>query len=102
MIGNSNWLRDNRKLYARFFFKFAKLFVRVLSARLCCKHNIFIQQIMKVGIFETEHYEGTYPVIRLFDTPSNKLVIFTTPETYQRFADLFKEETSRYEWVILD
>ena len=57
---------------------------------------------MKVGIFETEHYEGAYPVIRLFDIPSNNLVIFTTPETYKRFNDLFKEEANKFQWVILN
>ena len=57
---------------------------------------------MKVGIFETDHYEGAYPVIKLFDIPSNELVIFTTPATYQRFADLFKDDMKRYTWVILD
>jgi hypothetical protein len=46
---------------------------------------------MRVGIFETDHYEGAYPVIKLFDIPSNELVIFTNPATYQRFSDLFKE-----------
>jgi hypothetical protein len=25
MIGNNTWLQDNKKLYAKFFFKFAKL-----------------------------------------------------------------------------
>lgn len=56
---------------------------------------------MKVGIFETEHFEGAYPVIKLFDMPGNQLVIFTTPATYKRFADLFRENVSRYEWVIV-
>lgn len=57
---------------------------------------------MTIGILETEHFEGAYPVIRLFDTPGNKLVLFTNRTTYERFADLFKEDMQRYEWVVLD
>ncbi|MDF2189206.1 glycosyltransferase [Paraflavitalea sp. CAU 1676] len=56
---------------------------------------------MKIGIFETEHFEGAYPVIRLFDTPQNELFIFTDNKTYKRFADLFGTSTSRYQWKIL-
>jgi len=57
---------------------------------------------MKTGIFEMEHYEGAYPVIQLFDTPANQLVIFTDAATYTRFADLFKADVNRFQWEILD
>lgn len=57
---------------------------------------------MKTGIFEMEHYEGAYPVIQLFDVPANQLVIFTDAATYARFADLFKANTGRFQWEILD
>lgn len=57
---------------------------------------------MKTGIFEMEHFEGAYPVIQLFDMPANKLVIFTDAGTYERFADLFKEDMNRFQWEILD
>jgi hypothetical protein len=57
---------------------------------------------MKTGIFEMEHYEGAYPVIQLFDTPANQLVIFTDAATYDRFADLFKAGVNRFQWEILD
>ncbi len=50
---------------------------------------------MKTGIFEMEHFEGAYPVIQLFDMPASQLVIFTDAETYQRFADLFKQDVNR-------
>lgn len=49
-----------------------------------------------------EHFEGAYPVIQLFDVPANQLVIFTDATTYERFADLFKQEVNRYVWEILD
>lgn len=56
---------------------------------------------MKIGIFETEHFEGAYPVIKLFDTPQNQLHIFTDRPTYRRFTDLLGERATRYQWTIL-
>lgn len=55
---------------------------------------------MNIGIFETEHFEGAYPVIRLFDTPANKIVIATNEETYIQFKALLHSATERYHWVI--
>jgi hypothetical protein len=57
---------------------------------------------MKTGIFEMEHFEGAYPVIRLFDMPGSQLVIFTDADTYERFADLFKQDIDRFQWEVLD
>ncbi|OQP60269.1 glycosyltransferase [Niastella populi] len=57
---------------------------------------------MKTGIFEMEHFEGAYPVIQLFDMPGSQLVIFTDADTYQRFADLFKQHMDRFQWEVLD
>jgi hypothetical protein len=57
---------------------------------------------MKTGIFEMEHFEGAYPVIRLFDMPGNQLVIFTDADTHERFADLFKQDMHRFQWEVLD
>lgn len=56
---------------------------------------------MKVTIFETQHFEGAYPVIRLFNIPGNKLTVITSPESYQRFEELFREDLHRFSWVIL-
>ncbi|MBO9561974.1 MAG: hypothetical protein J7621_04335 [Niastella sp.] len=56
---------------------------------------------MKIGIFETEHFEGAYPVIKLFDTPDNEIHIYTDPPTHKRFADLFGTAASRFQWVVL-
>lgn len=57
---------------------------------------------MKTGIFEMEHFEGAYPVIQLFDVPANQLVIFTDAFTYERFAELFKQDMQRFQWEVLD
>lgn len=40
MMGSNTWLQDNKKLYAKFFFKFAKLNGKIVVSKLCCKHNI--------------------------------------------------------------
>ena len=56
---------------------------------------------MKVAIFETEHFEGAFPVIKLFDMPGNEITIYTTDATHKRFLDLFGTEASRYMWTIL-
>lgn len=56
---------------------------------------------MKIAIFETEHFEGAFPVIRLFDMPGNNITIITSEETYKRFTDLFLNDTNRYNWAIL-
>jgi hypothetical protein len=56
---------------------------------------------MNIAIFETEHFEGAFPVIKLFDIPGNEITIYTTEETHNRFNDLFLHETSRFNWAIL-
>jgi len=55
---------------------------------------------MRVGIFETTHFEGAYPVIRLFDNGNNDITIFTYQDSYRQFQFLFKDEMSRYQWVV--
>jgi len=55
---------------------------------------------MTIGIFEMEHFEGAYPVIRLFDLPGNSLVIYTNDQTFNRFRELFGDTITAYSWVI--
>lgn len=55
---------------------------------------------MQIGIFETEHFEGAYPVIRLFDDGHNRITIFTYQQAYRQFKHLFAEDMHRYEWVV--
>ena len=57
---------------------------------------------MNIGILETEHFEGAYPVIKLFDMPENKLILFTDFKTQKRFLDIFKSQKNNYKWVIED
>ena len=55
---------------------------------------------MKIGIFETDHFEGAYPVIRLFDNGENEIVIFTYEHSFHQFKYLFGAELSRYTWIV--
>jgi hypothetical protein len=57
---------------------------------------------MNIGIFETEHFEGAYPVIKLFDSGSNSITIFTYEKSYRQFNFLFDGNMKRYEWVVKD
>lgn len=55
---------------------------------------------MKIGIFETEHFEGSYPVIKLFDQNKNDITIFTYEPAFQQFSHLFPREPERYNWIV--
>lgn len=55
---------------------------------------------MQIGIFETEHFEGAYPVIKLFDNGQNQLTIFTYESSFRQFQYLFKDSLTNYTWVI--
>jgi hypothetical protein len=55
---------------------------------------------MNIAIFETEHFEGSYPVIKLFDYNNNGITIFTYGEAHKQFRYLFPGEPRRYEWKV--
>lgn len=55
---------------------------------------------MNIGIFETQHFEGAYPMIRILDIPGNNLYIFVNETTHKRFSDLFGEDMTRFTWII--
>ncbi|MBC7849256.1 MAG: hypothetical protein H7Y31_05950, partial [Chitinophagaceae bacterium] len=55
---------------------------------------------MKIAIFETAHFEGAYPVIRLFDDGQNDIMICTNEQCYRQFLFLFGDDINRFSWVI--
>lgn len=55
---------------------------------------------MQIAIFETNHYEVTYPVIRLFDNNINKITIFIYEPAYRQLTFIFNQDLHRYNWVV--
>ena len=55
---------------------------------------------MKVGIFETTHFEGAYPIIKLFDDGKTEITVFSYPQAYHQFKYLFGENLNNYHWII--
>ena len=55
---------------------------------------------MNVGIQETDHFEGVYPVIRLFDNGKNRLFIFVNQEIHRRLLHLLGNRANNYRWII--
>lgn len=55
---------------------------------------------MNIGIIESEHFETAYPLIRLFDIPGNRIVVFTNEDIYPIFRQMFRDDMHKYTWVI--
>jgi hypothetical protein len=54
---------------------------------------------MNIGIFETEHFEAAYPVIKLFDN-NNTITIFAYQSAYRQLQYLLHSQVDNYSWVI--
>lgn len=54
---------------------------------------------MNVAIFETEHFEAAYPLIRLFDTGENTITVFCYPAARQQLEYMLHGSASRFEWI---
>ena len=55
---------------------------------------------MRIAIFETEHFEAAYPLIRLFDNGENELTIFAYPAAKQQLEYMLKDDTGKYHWIV--
>lgn len=55
---------------------------------------------MEVGIQETEHYEGVFPVIQLFDQPGYTITLFVDAKIEKNLRDLLAEKADRYRWIV--
>lgn len=55
---------------------------------------------MQVVIFETEHFEAVYPVIRFFDRPGNTITICCYQNTYDQLQHMLGADSNRYTWLI--
>lgn len=54
---------------------------------------------MKIGIFETEHFEAAYPLLRLYDNGHNQITIFCYPAAQRQLAFLLGDRSLKYNWV---
>lgn len=54
---------------------------------------------MKVGIFETEHFEAAYPLVRLFDDGRNEITLFTYPAARRQLEYMLDDSKDRYRWI---
>jgi hypothetical protein len=55
---------------------------------------------MQLAIYEPEHFETAYALIRLFDLPANSITIFTNAPTAVRLHEMFGAHASSYKWHI--
>lgn len=58
------------------------------------------QTPMTIAIFETEHFEMIYALVRLFDPEKNNIVVFTNMLCYQQLPHTFNERMNLCQWVI--
>lgn len=54
---------------------------------------------MRIAIFETEHFEAAYPLIRLFDNGQNEVTIFAYPAARRQLEYMLKDDVKRYHWI---
>ena len=55
---------------------------------------------MKVAIFDTEHFEVTFAVIRFFDNGRNDITIYIYENSFVQLEYLLKADVHKYTWVI--
>lgn len=55
---------------------------------------------MRIGIFETDHFEVAHTLIRLFELPGNRLTIFSYPSSWQQFRTMQDLDLQAHRWVV--
>lgn len=55
---------------------------------------------MRIGIFETDHFEVSHTLIRLFQLPENQLTIFSYPVSWRQFRQMPDLDLKAHQWVI--
>lgn len=55
---------------------------------------------MQLAIYEPEHFETAYALIRLFDLPANSIAIFTNASTAAPLREMFGARASSYTWHV--
>lgn len=55
---------------------------------------------MRIGIFETDHFEVSHTLIRLFQLPAHQLTIFTETQSWRQFRQMPDIDHQAHHWVI--
>ncbi|MEP7257121.1 MAG: hypothetical protein ABI687_02010 [Flavitalea sp.] len=55
---------------------------------------------MNIVIFEMEHFETAYTLIRLFDMPGNQITIYTNESCNSKFHEFFGNEYRHCSWAV--
>ncbi|MGN6417147.1 MAG: hypothetical protein ACTHMC_06640 [Pseudobacter sp.] len=55
---------------------------------------------MRIGIFETDHFEVSHTLIRLFQLPEHQLTIFSYPVSWRQFRQMPDLDLKAHQWVI--
>jgi glycosyltransferase involved in cell wall biosynthesis len=54
---------------------------------------------MKIGIFETDHFEGAYPKIRICDNGKNKITLIVNSEMETQLQEILGSQTEHFHWI---
>jgi hypothetical protein len=55
---------------------------------------------MQLAIYEPEHFETAYALIRLFDLPAHSITVFANRTTSERLHEMFGARAAAYHWII--
>ncbi|MFN2457672.1 MAG: hypothetical protein ABR502_05680 [Chitinophagaceae bacterium] len=55
---------------------------------------------MKIGIYDTEHFETTYALIRISDVPENSITLFLTAPVASILKEMLGKDAERYTWIL--
>jgi glycosyltransferase involved in cell wall biosynthesis len=57
---------------------------------------------MNIAIYDAEHYEGVYPLIKIFGTANNRLTIFTSSSSIDRLHEMLKGDFFKHKWIVIE
>ncbi|HEU4471420.1 MAG TPA: hypothetical protein VFR58_10065 [Flavisolibacter sp.] len=57
---------------------------------------------MNIAIYDTEHFETAYTLIRILDVSSNRLTLFFPKEMADQLKPMFGDRSGSFEWVYLE
>lgn len=55
---------------------------------------------MTIGIYESEHFETVYPVLRVLDNGINRITVYTTAAVARQLNDQLGADSNKFQWVL--